>query len=74
MADTVTLSQAQETLALYRTAEQKILRGQSYTIGDRNLTRADLRWVQSGIKQYQGIVQKLTSGGIRVTRAVPMDF
>ena len=40
-----------QRLQLYLDAEHKILQGQSYSIGDRQLTRADLKYVQSMINQ-----------------------
>ena len=40
-----------ERLQAYLEAERAILQGQSYTINDRSLTRADLKYVQSQISE-----------------------
>ena len=42
----ITLAQAEAQLALWLTASEKVAKGQSYTIGDRSLTRADARATQ----------------------------
>ena len=47
------MSVATDRLALYLAAEVAVLQGQSYTIGDRTLTRADLRAIQAQIKELQ---------------------
>lgn len=47
-------------LDLYYEAEQKILEGaQSYTIGTRSLTRADLSEIQSTIEALEGKASEL---------------
>lgn len=60
-------------LALYLEAEEMILRGQSYRIGTRSLTRADLAAVQSEIRRMESILE---NNGVknRVFRAVPRDL
>lgn len=50
------MSVATDRLALYLAAEVAVLQGQSYTIGDRTLTRADLRAIQTQIKELQKAV------------------
>jgi hypothetical protein len=45
----ITLAQAEAQLAAYLAAETAVLAGQSYTIGGRSLTRADLEAIQAGI-------------------------
>jgi len=70
----VTLTEAREMLALYIEAEKHILQGQSYTIKDRTLTRADLRTVAQERRRWQSIVDGMMSGGsVRVRRALPVD-
>ena len=67
---------AKERLALYYDAEKAILRGaQSYSIGSRNLTRADLSKVQDKIKELEAEVRALSKRGKtrRVARIVPVD-
>jgi hypothetical protein len=60
-------------LELYLEAEEMILKGQSYNIGGRSLTRPDLAAVQSEIRRLEAIVG---SDGTRnkTFRAVPRDL
>ena len=69
----LTLAQLETRLAAYIAAEAKILAGQSYRIGDRAVTRADLQWVQAGIKECQAQIRELdpSQGRPRVGFAVP---
>ena len=71
----ITLTEAQTMLAAYIAAEQKVLQGQSYSIGDRALTRADLREIREGIKYWDKKVDDLASGRTRpgVLRVIPRD-
>ena len=70
----LTLSQQRARLNQYLAAETAILKSQSYTIKDRTLTRADLKWVQKMIKDLEKQISLLTKGGIRTRRAVPRDL
>lgn len=67
------LVQLEELQAEYFKAEKAILcGGQEYTIGDRTLKRADLRWVQQQRKQIAAEICKLKAGrGARFQRVVP---
>ncbi len=69
----ITLAQAEAQLALYVAAEAKILAGQSYRIGDRELTRADLADVQAGIATWDARCRQLdpSAGRPRVGFGVP---
>lgn len=69
----LTLSDAEAQLALYLTAEQKVLTGQEYTIGSRRLKRADLAEIRNGISYWQAKVQQFSNGGpgIRVRGLTP---
>lgn len=71
----VTLAQANAQLALYIEAEQKVLLGQSYSIGDRALTRADLREIREGLKYWNKQVANLTAGRTKppVRQFIPRD-
>lgn len=71
----ITLVQAETTLAAYRAAEIKVLSGQSYSIGDRALTRADLREIREGIKYWNKQVSILTAGRTNppVRAIIPRD-
>jgi hypothetical protein len=71
----IDLVEAREMLALYIKAEKHILQGQSYTIKDRTLTRADLATVARERKRWQSIVDSAVNGGsVRVRRVIPRDF
>ena len=63
----LTQADAEAKLALYLTAEEKVLQGQEYQIGSRRLKRADLAEIREGITYWNGLVQKLGNGnGARV--------
>jgi phage FluMu protein gp41 len=74
------LAIAREQLTAYMEAERTVLTNQSYRIGTRQLTRADLSAIQSGIKYWTNEVNKLenAAGGRgrrnRVYRVVPRDL
>ena len=57
----ITLAQAEAKLQEYLDAESKILLGQSYTIGNRQMTRADLSKVISERENWQRKVSELTN-------------
>lgn len=67
----VTLAQAQDQLAAYLEAERKALDHQSYVIGTRAFTFADLAEIREGIRYWSLQVNQLKRGGIRVRGAVP---
>lgn len=63
-----------ERLAEYRTAESAVLKNQSYTIGNRTFSRANLRHIQSEIANLQRQLDGFTGGGsIRVRKALFRD-
>lgn len=59
----LTQAQAEAQLALYLAAEQKALQGQSYSIGGRQLTRANLAEIREGIAYWNAEVTRLAGGG-----------
>lgn len=70
------LSLVQEMYDLYVKAEKAVLTGQAYSIGDRTLTRVDLRWVVAEREKWGAKLTQLQSSepiGIRVQRVVPRD-
>lgn len=69
----ITLAEAEAQLALYLAAEQAVLAGQAYSIKDRSLTRANLAEIRAGVAQWNGWVQKLSRGGIRLRGATPVN-
>ena len=52
-------------LQLYLQAEEAVLQAQSYTIGDRILTRANLKEIQSAISELTAQIEalELRAGG-----------
>lgn len=71
----ITLLQAQEQLQAYLDASLKIANGQSYSIGGRSLTRADLPDVNASIDKWEAKVRELSrgNGGIRVRSVKVLD-
>lgn len=70
------LEQAKKRLNLYYEVEEQILSGaQSYSIGSRSLTKADLGKIQEKIKELESEVKILenSSGKRKVRRVVPVD-
>lgn len=67
---------AQEMYNLYIAAEKAVLTGQAYSIGDRTLTRVDLRWIAEERKKWGDQLEKLELGnrGPRVQRVIPRGF
>jgi len=70
------LTQIEARLTLYIAAEAAILGGaQSYSIGNRTLTRADLHQIQKTIRDLYGDRKQLETGNkLRVQRVVPRDI
>lgn len=48
-----------ERLELYYEAERNVLRGQSYTLGNRQLTRANLSEIRRAIKELENELEQL---------------
>lgn len=70
------LEMKKERLRRYYEAEEKILNSQSYTLGSKQLTRADLSKVQSMIARLESEIASLESRGTTkrpVRRAIPVD-
>lgn len=68
----LTQAYAEAQLALYLTAEAKVLQNQEYTIGSRTFKRADLSVIREGIEYWNGKVQQLSTGaGARVRGLTP---
>ena len=60
----------------YYTAESKILKGQSYTLGTRQLNRASLAAVQKKIAELESLLGAMETSGTtkrRLKRVVPLD-
>ncbi|KZL88704.1 DUF6148 family protein [Clostridium magnum] len=74
-----TIQQARDHLQAWMEAELKVTAGQSYSIGTRQLTRADLGQINEKIKFWANEVEKLEArqqhrGTNRVYRVVPRDL
>lgn len=70
---------AQKHLDAWLEAEMVITTGQSYTIGSRSLTRANLTEIRNAIEYWSGKVQAIenaekSGGRNRVRRVVPRDL
>jgi hypothetical protein len=72
----VTIEEAKENLRLWLDAEKAVATGQSYKIGTRSLTRANLADITKRIAFWRNEIAKLESGrqGMRVFRGVPRDL
>lgn len=70
------LEMKKRRLELYYEAEEKVLNSQSYTLGSKTLTRADLASIQNMIKKLEGEISLLEKYGTtkrRSVRIVPVD-
>lgn len=71
----ITLAQAEAQLATWLAADTAVASGQSYSIGGRQLTRADAKAITEKIEYWNGQVQKLSrggNGGMRVRGVTPV--
>lgn len=63
---------AQSKLDLYLTALDAVLAGQSYTINNRTLTRANIAEIEKGITLWNHRVKTMSRGSaLSVTRITP---
>lgn len=72
-----TKEEARNMLTLWIEAEKAVATGQSYKIGTRSLTRADLSDIADRIKFWRSELEALEDGrgrGMRVFSAVPRDL
>jgi len=67
----ITLAQAEAKLATWMDALDALATSQSYTIGNRELRRADLKDVKDQIDYWDAKVQNLTRGGISIIGGTP---
>lgn len=73
------LVKAKERLNTYYEAELAVLSGQSYSIGSRTLTRANLKDIKDTIQYLEKLVDELESaaagkGRRKVFGIIPRDF
>lgn len=72
----ITIEEAKEMYRVWLDAEKAVATGQSYKIGTRSLTRVNLSEIRKQQDRWKNEIAKLESGrsGMRVMRAVPIDF
>ena len=70
----ITLTQAEDQLAVWLAADTAVAGGQQYSIGSRALTRANAKEIRENITYWNGWVQRLQnsdSGGMRIRGGTP---
>ena len=74
--DWISIEEARATLRMWLEAERAVATGQSYRIGTRSLTRANLADIRESIQFWCREIAKLESKhtGARVFRTVPRDL
>lgn len=75
----ITLQEADKHLQEWMEAELEVTTHQSYQLGSRNLTMADLDAIRREIDYWSGWVEKLkvqatTGGRNRIYRVIPRDY
>lgn len=73
------LNHAKDRLNAYYEAEIKVLAGQSYRMGSRSLTRADLKEIREAIASLENLVDELEAQAIgkgrrKVYGVIPRDM
>lgn len=68
----ITLVQAEQRLADYMAAEEKVLSGQAYSIAGRSLTRANIKEIREGIDYWNAKVATLNAAAFGRGRARTM--
>jgi hypothetical protein len=72
-----TLAEARNMLNMWIKAEKAVATSQSYSIGSRSLTRANLAEIRKSIEYWRNEVAALEKGnsnGRRVVRVIPRDL
>lgn len=64
---------AQTMLQTYLAAETAVLSGQSFRLGERQMTRADLAEIRAGRREWEAKVRTEANGGSRMSVALA-DF
>lgn len=59
----ITLETAEAKLTLWLAADEAVCGGQSYSINNRSLTRADVKEIRENIKYWNDWVENLSDGG-----------
>jgi len=79
MSEGITMEVAKQHLNVWLEAEMAVATGQSYTIGSRSLTRANLTEIRNAITYWKNWVDKLETaekqgGRNKIKRVVPRDL
>ena len=71
----ITIEEARTKLATWMLADDAVAKGQEYTIGDLELTRADAVQIRKNIEYWKKMVEDLEkrTRGPRLVRVVPLD-
>ena len=71
-----TVKFCQERLNMWLSAEEALATSQSYKMGSRQLTRADLSTVRKSITYWENKLEKVKNGGRRrkMFKVVPRDL
>jgi hypothetical protein len=64
----ITLADAEAKLATWMAADEAVSRGQSYSIGNRSLSRVDAREISENIIKWNNLVRSLTPRSRNRTR------
>ena len=72
------IERVKKSLDMYYEAELAVLSAQSYSVGSRSLTRANLSEIRAAIKEYENLLENLENqlngrGRNLIIRAVPQD-
>ena len=67
----ITLAQAETNLTAWLAASEAVAASQSYTIGDRTLTRANAAWIEKMLTYWNSQVQRLSRTRSRTRYVVP---
>lgn len=72
----ISIEEARSTLKMWIDAERAVATGQSYKIGTRSLTRANLADIRESIQFWRREIARLEAKhtGARVFRGVPRDL
>ena len=70
MKNATRINTLRRRLEEYLEAERRILRGQSYRIGTRELTRPDLSMIQQAIADLEAELDALELKGGRIARVI----
>lgn len=74
MSEIINLDRAKLHLQAWLDAELAVSTAQSYSMGSRSLTRANIPEIRKQISYWKGEVNRLSGRGRRARRYVPRDL